>query len=162
VPGLLAVFGLATVADVLSPMACAPSADAGCARAEARWDLDAGHVVHLVTSSVATIAAAGVAAAVLVLALGARRRGARGVRGRWAVPAAVASGVALLVSAVVAVIAGADTLGLPTPPVGWWQRAQTLAFCATFLCVVPALRHVGAGVAAEVAAGDRPGVGAAA
>jgi hypothetical protein len=142
VPGLLAVFGLATVADVLSPMACAPSADAGCARAEQQWDLDAGHEVHLVTSSVA---------AVLVLVLGSRR-----ARGRTMPVAALVTGSALLTSVVVAVIAGADTLGLPTPPVGWWQRAQTLAFCATFLCVVPVLRAAGSG--AGVGAGADAGV----
>jgi hypothetical protein len=151
VPGLLAVFGLATVADVLSPMACAPSADAGCARAEQQWDLDAGHEVHLVTSSVATLAAAGLATAVLVLVLGSRR-----ARGRTMPVAALVTGSALLTSVVVAVIAGADTLGLPTPPVGWWQRAQTLAFCATFLCVVPVLRAAGSG--AGVGAGADAGV----
>lgn len=139
-PVLLLVFGLATTADVLSPMACAPSADVGCARAEERWDLDAGHVVHLVTSSVATLAAVGVAAAVLALVVGVRCRGDRSAAA-WGVPA----GVALLLSVVVAVLATADTLGLPIAPVGWWQRAQTVAFCATFVCVVPMLRRAGTG-----------------
>jgi hypothetical protein len=141
VPVLLLVFGAATVADVLSPMACAPSVDAACARAEQRWELGVGHAVHDVTSSIATVAAVGLCVSAVLL--GSRR--ARGLRGVPASPGVswgwvVAPVVALLTSVVVAVIAGASLVGVPTVAVGWWQRAQTLAFSATFVCLVPLLR----------------------
>jgi hypothetical protein len=131
----LVVAGAATVVDVLSPMACAPSADAWCASAEAARELGAQHTVHEVSSSLVSLAL--VAACVAALAL---VRGARGGSLSRVVRHALAPLVVLATSAVVGTIAVASTLGADAPPVGLWQRAQTLAACATFVVLVPLLR----------------------
>lgn len=147
---LLLVFGVATVADVLNPMACAPSADVGCARAERSWELGTTHVVHLGTSGLATVAAVGVCVSLLVLLTRSRRHlpGARW----WD----VAPLSALVLSAVVAVIAVSDTFGVRPPAVGWWQRGQIIAFCVTVACIVPTLRRFPATPGAAVRTKEAP------
>ncbi|MDF2560508.1 MULTISPECIES: DUF998 domain-containing protein [Microbacterium] len=71
---LLGAFAALTVADSLVPLACAGSADAACAAADAAGTLGLAHQVHAVTSSSA-LAAATASAVLLALATG-RRRGA--------------------------------------------------------------------------------------
>lgn len=61
----LAVFGLGTIADVVFPMACAPSASARCAAADVAGRLGTVHMLHTASSMVALTAAA--TAAVLLL-----------------------------------------------------------------------------------------------
>ncbi|KSW17190.1 DUF998 domain-containing protein [Cellulomonas sp. B6] len=133
----LVVTGAATVVDAFNPMACAPSADSRCAAAEAARTLGVQHTVHEVASSVVSLAV--VTTCVGALALARRTAGRGRTRAAWC---ALAPAATLVTSAVVGAIAVASTLGAATPPVGLWQRAQTLGVCATFVVLVPLLRAV--------------------
>ncbi|WP_018332645.1 DUF998 domain-containing protein [Actinomycetospora chiangmaiensis] len=128
--GALGLFGVATFLDVAAPMACAPSADAACAAAEAsRSALAFG--VHEVTSVVAD-AAALVAVALLVTA----RSADRGADQR-ASPCEGALLVGLvLVAAPGLVVVLQETVGLGLHDVvGWVQRVQVLALSAVLVTI---------------------------
>ncbi|GAB78687.1 Protein of unknown function [Austwickia chelonae] len=60
----LTAFGVATVADALAPLSCAPSADKVCAAKEAAFELHWTHSAHVGTSVTASVAM--MAAVVLV------------------------------------------------------------------------------------------------
>ena len=68
----LALFAVATVVDVIFPMACATSADPECARGDAEGTLGLSHQIHIVTSVLAL--AAGNVSAVLLSVFAARNR----------------------------------------------------------------------------------------
>lgn len=132
VPVLL--FGVGTVADVLSPLPCAPSVDPGCAEADG---LASAGTAHSLTSLVATTALVLLAAGLAGLLIGLRRRGVAVPRAWW-LPVLLYAGTSL-VSAALSV---ADNLGAHPAGVGWWQRAQTAAASLCLAVVVPLLaRH---------------------
>lgn len=69
--GALAVFGIATVLDALTPMACAVTHDYWCAVQETAGELPLHHTLHSVTSSLANVGLIVAAVALThVLALG--------------------------------------------------------------------------------------------
>lgn len=79
----LALFGLATIADGLSPLSCVATADHRCAAAELALAVPPAHAVHLVSSSLAGLL---LVAAMVLLSGTARRQ-------RW--PLWVAAAVSL-------------------------------------------------------------------
>lgn len=52
----LLVFGVATVADALAPLSCAPSVDQLCAARERTFEVPLTHTVHVATSTTASAA----------------------------------------------------------------------------------------------------------
>lgn len=129
----LALFAVATIADVIFPMACATSADPECARGDAEHTLGLSHQIHLVSSALA-LAAVNVSAVLLsAFATRRRRRAHQGLPVALLVLAAV-----LLVSSVtvsVAALAGATDGALPAGA-GYLQRVQTVSVCL-YLLVFP-------------------------
>ncbi len=133
VPVPVLLFGAGTVADVLSPLPCAPSVDPGCAEADG---LASAGTAHAVTSLVATTALVLLAAVIAGLLIGLRRRDVR-VSPAWWLPV-------LLYAATSLVNAGlslADNLGAGAPGIGWWQRAQTAAASLCLAVLLPVLRR---------------------
>jgi hypothetical protein len=131
----LAGFGAGTVADVVFPMACAPSADARCAAADAAGTLGTTHVVHTISS--ATALAAACLTAVVLIVIVARATGSQGARrgpARSGHRAMVIVVVAVLVItssvavSLLAVLGNADG-GLPAGG-GVAQRLQTVTIAA--------------------------------
>lgn len=134
VPLPVLLFGVGTVADVLSPLPCAPSVDAGCAEADG---LASAGTAHWLTSLVATTALILLAVVIAGLLVEMRRRGTR-APALWWWPVALYA-VTSLVSAALSV---ADNLGVETSGTGWWQRAQTTSASLCLALVVPLLlRH---------------------
>jgi|GEM_PF-1650478 len=151
VPVPLLLFGLGTVADVASPLPCAPSVDAGCADADG---LASAGTAHSITSLVATTALILLALLLAWLLAGTRRRGTV-LSPAWWVPV-LAYGVTSLVSAA---LSTASNLGLDPAGAGWWQRAQTASAAACLVLVVPLLRRhreAGRGRAPDAASSRGP------
>lgn len=150
---LLALFGLATVADSLCPMSCVATRDAECAAREASWQVPWTHLAHTGTSTVA-VTALGVAFAVLLW----RRQRVRcwiGWEGRMVLGALFVLWLGLLVATLAAHLPGVrmDTMGLV-------QRGQLLL--TTALLMVLAWRWWGsqpqeATVVADQRVGQQPG-----
>lgn len=115
----LATFGLATVVDAVFTLDCVGAIDPSCRARELRGDVSAGHLVHLVSSSVAQLAALAAVVGVERLTTGARRTGWR---------RAVRVEIAVLLIGMVLSIAlyWARLGGLP-------QRIQLLAMTAGML-----------------------------
>jgi hypothetical protein len=127
----LAGFGAGTVADVVFPMACAPSADARCAAADAAGTLGTTHVVHTISS--ATALAAACLTAVVLIVIVARATGSQGARrsGHRAMVIVVVAVLVITSSVAVsllAVLGNADG-GLPAGG-GVAQRLQTVTIAA--------------------------------
>ena len=134
VPIPIALFGIGTVADVLSPLPCAPSVDAGCAEADG---LASAGTAHSITSLIATTALILLALVIVGLLIGTRRRPGRVAPGWWIAPVLYA-----LTSLGSAAWSVADNLGADTWGAGWWQRAQTVSASLCLAVVVPVLlRH---------------------
>ena len=134
----LGVFGLGTLADAVFPMACASSASAVCARADAAGTLGIVHQIHTVTSVTALL---GGVVAVVSLVLLVHRTGVQPVRTR--VLATV--GGALLIGATIAisVIALASTADGALPSgAGYVQRLQTVLLSVFLVSFVPLTRAV--------------------
>ncbi|MDR6867068.1 hypothetical protein J2Y69_001667 [Microbacterium resistens] len=138
VAAAVAVFGLGTLADVVFPMACATSASAACARADAAGALGLSHQIHTVTSVVALTAVV-VSAIVLVLLVWSTppRPSALGV--------VLAIGTVLLIASTVAIsviaLASAADGTLPAGA-GYVQRVQTLLIAAYLAALVPVSRAI--------------------
>lgn len=125
-------FGALTIADAAVPMACATSADAACAAADAAGTLGVAHQVHAVTSAGASTAV--IVSAVLLVAATLRRPASP--RGLTAV---VRIGVAVLVVATAAVTVAAivaTTTGTLPAGGGYLQRAQVLLLSG-YLAALP-------------------------
>ncbi|RMI06554.1 DUF998 domain-containing protein [Cellulomonas triticagri] len=134
VPVPVLLYGIGTIADVLSPLPCAPSVDAGCAEADG---LASAGTAHSLTSLAATTGLVLLAAVIVGLLVGTRRRGVRVALAWWA--PVVLYAATSLVSAGLSV---ADNLGVETVGTGWWQRAQTASASLCLAVVVPVLlRH---------------------
>ena len=134
----LGVFGLGTLADVVFPMACASSASAVCARADAAGTLGIAHQVHTVTSVIALLG--GVVAVVSLVVL-VHRTGVQPARTRFLATA----GAALLIgaTAAISVVALASTAEGTLPPgAGYVQRLQTVLLSVFLACFVPLTRAV--------------------
>ncbi len=131
IPVLL--FGIGTIADVLSPLPCAPSVDAGCAAADGA--ASAG-TAHSVTSLIATSALIALAVLLAGLLIGWRRRGGR-VSFAWWLPVLLYAATSL----VTAGLSIADNLGAEPTGLGWWQRAQTAAASLCLAVLLPVLRR---------------------
>lgn len=126
---LLGAFAALTVADSLVPLACAGSADATCAAADAAGTLGFAHQVHAVTSSSA-LAAATASAVLLALATGARGTTDDGaLPARSVLRAGLRIGVVVFVTTTIGVsllaVIGASTGTLPDGG-GYLQRAQVV------------------------------------
>lgn len=140
VSGLLA-FGVATMVDAASPMACAPSESLHCAAAEARGHLPFHHQFHTVSSSIATLGAV-VGFGSLAAAL--RHPGGFVVSRLPVLYVATAAAYVLSTGWVLLEIAhlGADVLG-------WSQRLQ-VTLSSACLALVPLLRVRTSGAPGEV------------
>jgi hypothetical protein len=126
----LALFALATLADVIFPMECATSADPECARRDAEQTLGLSHQLHL-ASSVLALTAANVSVALLaVFATRARRTVGRARHLTMLVLAAMLLGSSLIMS--VAALDGAADGVLPAGA-GYVQRLQTASICLYLL-----------------------------
>ena len=137
----LGVFGLGTIADVVVPMACAPSASERCAAADVAGTLGSVHALHTVASVIALTAAATTAVLLSLTAVktpqgpgplqdssGSRRR----VVCMYAVTGLVIAS-SVLVTAMSMSHAATGTLPFGG---GIAQRAQTLGI-SVMLCGVP-------------------------
>lgn len=126
----LALFALATLADVILPMECATSADPECARRDAEQTLGLSHQLHLV-SSVLALTAVNVSAVLLaVFATRGRRAVGRRPLLTLLVLVAVLLGSSVIIS--VAALHGAADGTLPTGA-GYMQRLQTASICLYLL-----------------------------
>ncbi|OAN35827.1 hypothetical protein A4X17_00210 [Plantibacter sp. H53] len=154
----LALFGIGTMADVLFPMACAPSADARCAAADAAGTLGPAHLVHTAASASALAAASAVAAILLIMVA----RAARGLptalgpspSPRRSVAVTVVTVLVLVTSITVTALSlsGSATGVLPAGG-GVVQRVQTMTICLMLTGVPhwlrPAKRPTAAGPSAD-------------
>lgn len=129
VPIPVLLFGIGTVADVLSPLPCAPSVDAGCADADG---LASAGTAHSITSLIATTALILLAASIIGLLVGIRRRDVRMAAVWWIPPLLYA-----LTSLGSAAWSLADNAGVETWGAGWWQRAQTVSASLCLVVIVP-------------------------
>lgn len=123
----LAAFAALTILDALSPMACATSADARCAEADAANALGLSHHLHAV-SSAGALAAVAVSAVLLVIAA-ARDREAASAVARGALVTVVAMLVAVtLIITLLAMLSAGD--GRLIDGGGLVQRVQVLLVSA--------------------------------
>lgn len=137
----LGVFGLGTIADVVFPMACAPSASVQCAAADVAGTLGPVHALHTVASVIALAAAATTAVLLLLTAVRTPREPGRlrvssGLR-RHVVCICAVTGL-VIASSVVVTPMSMSNAATGTLPFGGGiaQRAQTLGI-SVMLCGVP-------------------------
>ncbi len=123
----LGLFGLGAVGDAVFPLDCAPSLETWCALRERSGHVSFSHGFHAVTSSVVVVAWT---AAILLLALAARRYGWWPALARWG-PLLAAAHTVLASATLVAMYAG-HWLGIV-------QRAQITVLCLGLLVVAWAL-----------------------
>jgi len=133
VAGLLissAVFGAGTLLDSLSPMDCAPSADAACRAAAESPAL----VLHEITSTLAGLGSSAMGIFALLIL---RRSG--GGRGRLV---AVLAAAVVVTQAWLGIETGVEMLtGNDLHPPGILQRVSILLVCIFLGTVLPGVRH---------------------
>ncbi|MBX6767110.1 MAG: DUF998 domain-containing protein [Actinomadura rubrobrunea] len=124
---LLALFGVCAIGDAVFPLDCAPSLESWCALRERSENVSFSHEFHAVTSSL--VITFGVAALV-ALALAARRHGRWPALARWGLPLAAVE-TALALATMAAMVKG-EWLGII-------QRGQIAVLVLGLLTVTWAL-----------------------